>query len=153
MKYIDTSAFVKYYSEEYAEKGSDRIKEILGRAKQGNEVLISSVILIPEATSVFDKWARLKLLSREDFRELFSIFISDLKQLMESKGLVIIDIDSSLVLNSIEYIVRHSLAFGDSVHLFTALSNMEGIEEFICSDNALIYAAKKEGLIVWNPEM
>ena len=39
MKYIDSSAFVKYYSEESSEKGSDKVKEIIDRAKEGKETL------------------------------------------------------------------------------------------------------------------
>lgn len=33
MKYVDSSAFVKYYSDESVEKGADKVKEIVDSAK------------------------------------------------------------------------------------------------------------------------
>ena len=35
MKYIDTCAFVKYYSKEEFEKGIDKIIELIDKAKSG----------------------------------------------------------------------------------------------------------------------
>jgi len=152
MRYIDTSAFVKYYSEESSERGSDRIKDLINRAREGKDVLISSVLLIAETVSVFDKWVRLRLLPKEDFAELLALFINDLKELVEKGGLVFEGIDSAGVVSSIDYIVKHRLTVNDSLHLYSALLNKDDIEEFICSDNSLGEAAKKEGLQVWNPE-
>jgi len=152
MKYIDTSAFVKYYSEESTEKGSDRIKELIDKAKGGEEILITSIMLIGESVSVFDKWLRLKLLEKEDFTELLAIFTNDIKELTAVGGLVLEGINILLITASIDYIVKYGLSLNDSLHLLSALLNKKDIEEFICSDKQLLNAANKEGLRAWNPE-
>ena len=61
MKYIDSSAFVKYYANEDSEKGSDKVKELIDKAKEGDEKLISSVLLIPECISSFDIGDKVKI--------------------------------------------------------------------------------------------
>lgn len=63
MKYLDTSAFVKYYFEK--EKGFEKISGLIEEAKVGKESLISSIFVVGEAISVFDKWVRLKLISEQ----------------------------------------------------------------------------------------
>lgn len=42
MKYIDTSAFVKYYRRE--EEGSEKIKTLIDNSKEVNEQLMSSFL-------------------------------------------------------------------------------------------------------------
>ncbi len=66
MKYIDTSALVKYYGSEEHEKGFAEIKKLVDEAKAGNEQLISSYFIVGEAVSVFDKWVRYKLISGKE---------------------------------------------------------------------------------------
>lgn len=51
MKYIDSSAFVKYYSENSVEKGADKVRELIDSAKIGKEIFVSSVLLIGEVIS------------------------------------------------------------------------------------------------------
>ena len=152
MKYIDTSAFVKYYSGEGSEKGADFIRELIDRTKSGEEKLISSILLIGETVSVFDKWVRLKLLTKQDFFEILSAFLNDTKELVNNGSMVFEEINSFMVISSLDYIVKHGLTVNHSFHLYTALLNKNRIEEFICSDNNLIRAAKLEGLNILNPE-
>lgn len=45
MNYIDTSAFVKYYSEEGSEKGSARVQKLIDDAKEGREHLICVIVI------------------------------------------------------------------------------------------------------------
>ena len=152
MKYIDTSAFVKYYSNEDSEKGSNKIKELINRAKEGNEKLISSILLIPECISAFDKRKRKGLLAKEDFNELLAIFVGDLKELVKSNSLVIEGINSFAIMFSVDYVIKHSLAVNDATHLYSALLNKSEIEQFISADGNLLKAAKLEGFSVFNPE-
>jgi len=152
MKYVDSSAFVKYYANEDSEKGSNKVKELIDKAKRGNEKLISSVLLIPECVSSFDKWKRQRLLTKEEVNERLAIFVEDLKELVSNNGLVIEGINTFAVVFCIDYIVKHSLAVNDSFHLYSALLNKNEIEQFVCSDKMLLEAAKKEGLEVFNPE-
>lgn len=152
MKYIDTSAFVKYYVFEEFEKGSDKIKKLIDIAKAGNEKLISSILLIPECISAFDKRKRRGLLTREDFDELLAIFVDDLKELVNSDGIVIEGINSFAIIFSVDYVIKHSLAVNDASHLYSALLNKNEIEQFISADENLLKAAKLEGFNVSNPE-
>ena len=56
MKYIDTSAFVKYFGDPEVERGGEKVGNIISQAKRGDFILISSFLMIGEAISVFDKW-------------------------------------------------------------------------------------------------
>lgn len=152
MKYLDSSAFVKYYSQEYHEKGYTKIKELVNNAKDKKEIILSSIILIPETISAFDKWKRLKLLNEEDFDELLGIFINDLKELSNKSAVILESINNFTVFFSIDSIIKHSLSFNDALHLYNALLNKDKITQFISSDKNLCKAAKAEGLNVFNPE-
>lgn len=41
MKYIDTSAFVKYFGDPEVEKGSGKVTDIIFQAEKGDFILIS----------------------------------------------------------------------------------------------------------------
>ncbi len=152
MKYIDTSAFIKGYSTEAAEKGSRNIKDLISQAKRGEETLISSILLIGESVSVFDKWVRLKLLTEEDFLKTLFLFVADIKDLNKTGGLILETINPNFILLSTGFIIKHHIPINDTIHLHTALTWKSGIKEFICSDKMLIEAAEKEGLKTFNPE-
>lgn len=152
MKYIDTSAFVKYYTEEYSEKGSDEIKALINSAKAGNERLLTSVMLIGEAVSVFDKWVRTKLLNKDEFFKLLAEFVQDLKELLDNGGLVFEGINSQMVILALEYIIKYNLTLNDAFHLYCALANKDKIDLFVCCDKMLLSAAEKEELKIFNPE-
>ena len=89
MRYIDTSAFVKYYGKVGVEKGSDKIIELIENAKKGNAVLISSILFIGETVSVFDKWSRIKALTEEESSKLISDFLNDIIEFIRRDKLVI----------------------------------------------------------------
>lgn len=161
MKYIDTSAFIKYYSNEDVEKGADKIRTIIDRAKKikkeanvidQKDVLISSILLIGESISVFDKWLRLKLITKKEFDELLAVFLGDIKLLLMNNAFVFEEINSFMAISCCEYIIKHNLTLNDSFHLYGALLNKAEIDEFICSDKNLIEAVKKEGIKIFNPE-
>jgi len=152
MKYIDSSAFVKYYSDENVEKGANKVKTIIDKAKNGKETLISSVMLIGEVISAFDKWTRLKLLTKEQTAEIISEFVNDVKGLTDADAIIIEDVNSIIMIPSIDYIVKYHLTVNDSLHLYSALLHKGEVEEFISSDNRLNAAARREGLRIFNPE-
>lgn len=152
MKYVDTSAFVKYYGEEEFEKGANNINELIEKAKTGEVILISSIFMLGEAISVFDKWIRLKIITEEESQKIISRFLYDIKELSEARSLILEPIDSILIMFSIEFVMKHHIPINDAIHLYTALTLTPEIEEFICSDEILNKAAKEEGLKVYNPE-
>ena len=150
MKYLDTSAFVKHYRAE--EEGSWIINRLVDDAKAGKEQLVSSFIVIGEIISVFDKWTRYNYISSDECSELVKIFIREIKELNDAGILLFEDVSTSTITNCLELITENHLSLNDSIHLFTALGNKTLIDQFICSDNVLIKAARKEGLEVLNPE-
>ncbi|MBI3412685.1 MAG: type II toxin-antitoxin system VapC family toxin [Candidatus Aenigmarchaeota archaeon] len=152
MRYIDSSAFVKYYSEESAEKGANIVKEIIDNAKEGRETLISSILLVGEVISAFDKWARTGILSKENCTKTIAVFVNDIKELTEKNTIVLEDVRSIGMISAVDYIVNYHLTVNDAIHLYTALINKDKIECFVSSDNNLNTAAKKSGLKVFDPE-
>jgi len=152
MKYIDTSAFVKYYGDSKFEKGADKIIDLIENAKQGKEILITSIFTIGEVVSVFDRWVRIKAITEDDLSKIISRFFSDLEKLNNSGGLSIESINPLSVVFSIENILKYHLSINDSLHLYTALMLKNQISQFISSDENQLIAAKKEGFEIWNPE-
>ena len=150
MKYSDTSAFVKHYRKE--EEGSDKISKLMNNAKEGNEQLISSFLIVGEIVSVFDKWARYKYISVHECTELIKIFLRDIKQLTDNSIFVLEPVSTSTITLCIELIIKHHLSINDAIHLYAALGNKTLIDQFICSDEFLLKAAKSEGFKVFNPE-
>ena len=105
MDYIDSSAFAKYFSKEVTEKGAEKVKELIEKAIRGEGVFISSVIMIGEIVSAFDKWTRRKLLSDEQFKETLSEFVKNIKKLTENGSLILVDANVFGVSNATNYII------------------------------------------------
>jgi len=54
IRYIDTSAFVKYYGKPEFEKGVEKVEIMINEAREGDCILISSILMTGEAVSAFD---------------------------------------------------------------------------------------------------
>ena len=152
MDYIDTPCFVKYYRYEADEEGADEIIKIVEDAKLGRASLIASFLLIGESVSVFDKWVRYKFISYHESEQTIKKFIRDVQELSNSGMLTLESVSTSTITNCLDLITHHHLSINDAIHLFAALSNKAQIDKFICCDNILTNAAKKEGFKVLNPE-
>ncbi|MBI3036422.1 type II toxin-antitoxin system VapC family toxin [Candidatus Woesearchaeota archaeon] len=150
MDYIDASAFVKYYSDD--EAGVEKVKQLIERAINGEDILISSAIMIGEVVSAFDKWVRKKIMTNEQLEETLSEFVNSIKKLAEGGSLILVDANISSVSVAVNYIVKHHLSVNDALHLYAALINKDIVDLFICCDRNLIKAAENEGLDVFNPE-
>lgn len=152
MNYIDTSAFVKYYSKEEYEKGFAKVKKVIEEAKAGNEILISSYFIVGESVSAFDKWVRYKLITNEELTSAIKRFLADIKEMNDKGTLILEPLTSSVVTLCTELIVEYHISINDAIHLYSALSNKTLIKQFISSDETLLKAAKAEGFEVFNPE-
>lgn len=151
-RYIDTSAFVKYYGKPGFEKGIKEVEVLFDRARKGEDVLVSSIFMVGEAVSVFDRWVRIKAVTEEEFDKVLGRFLLDVKELNERGALVLETVNSLIITFSIEYVIRHHIPINDAIHLYTALTWRPEIEEMVCSDESLLRAAKAEGLNTLNPE-
>lgn len=152
MKYIDSSAFAKGYSVEESERGVAKVKLEVEMAKAGQETLFSSILLIGEVVSAFDKWYRKRLITAEEYKELLSFLVEDITTLTNTGGLVLEPISPLLFISCVKFITKYHISVGDAIHLYTALMHLPRNEEFISSDYQLNEAAKAEGFTVINPE-
>ncbi len=152
IRYMDTSAYIKHYSKPESEKGVDIIDNMFDEAINSNTVLVSSVFMIGEAASVFDRWVRIKVITSKEFEKIWGRFLFDVKELSENGSLILETVNPLFITFSIEFIIKHHISINDAIHLYTALSWTPGIDEFVCSDENLNRAAKNEGLSILNPE-
>ena len=83
---------------------------------------------------------------------MVKIFLREIKELSDAEILILVHVSTSTITNCIDLITKHHLSLNDSIHLFTALGNKTLIDTFVCSDEVLIKAAKKEGFSIINPE-
>jgi len=113
---------------------------------------LTSIITLGEALSVFDKRLRRHLISEIEFEEAVSNFFSDINLMVEIGSLLVEHINSIIVMFSLDFIKEHHINLNDSIHLYIAISFNPEIESFVCSDQNLNSAAKKEGLKVIDPE-
>ena len=79
-------------------------------------------------------------------------FFSDIKQLTDNEALLLEPLNSLTIISCSELILKHHITINDAIHLYTAITNRDIIEKFICSDDMLIRAAEKEGFSIFNPE-
>jgi predicted nucleic acid-binding protein len=79
-------------------------------------------------------------------------FVIDVRELSEVGALILETISPLFITSSVEYIVKHHISINDAIHLYTALTWMPEVNEFICCDENLLKAAKAEGLNTFNPE-
>ena len=110
MKYLDTSALVKFYGKEDFEKGFAKVKGLVEKAREGNETLISSYFIVGECISVFDKWVRYKLITGEELHKSIRRFLADIKELNDKGTLILEPVTSSLITLCTDLIVKHHLS-------------------------------------------
>ena len=80
----------------------------------------------------------MKLLTKEQTAEIISEFVNDVKGFTDADAIIIEDVNSIIMISSIDYIVKYHLTVNDSLHLYTALLHKGKVEEFISSDNRLM---------------
>src|SRR3989338_578933 len=152
MKYIDSSVFGKYYAEESLEKGADRVRAEIEKARRGEETLVSSILLLGEVVSIFDKWYRRHLITEAELYEQLLCFAEDLRELMDNGALILEPISPLIFISSVRFITQYHISVGDAIHLYTALMYLPRNEEFLCSDKNLNLAAREERFLVKDPE-
>ena len=152
MEYIDSSVFAKCYADEKLEKGADKAREEIEKSRRGEEILVSSILLIGEVVSIFDKWHRRHILSEDELREQLSLFVEDIIELTNNGGLILEPISPLIFISSVRFITQYHISVGDAIHLYTALMYLPRNEEFLCSDKNLNLAATAEKFIVNDPE-
>ncbi len=138
--YLDTSAFVKRYSEE---QGSEIINEIF----EGNFKLVTSHWTLAEAIGAIDKKVAKKQITDEEKAFILSVLFSDILD----KNITFIKLSSDYIDPVIERILTYHISADDALQLFSCIVSLSPV--FLASDFPLVEAAKKEGLKAFNLEV
>lgn len=137
--YFDTSALVKLYIEE---DGSDIVNDYTDKAT----IVSTSRIAYAEALSAFVRCRDEKVLSKKDYNKCITSFKSDWEMYF------VIEASEKVVKIAGDLIENHSIRGFDSIHLASAMVLRKEINQnidFMCWDNRLLKAAKKEGFNTW----
>ena len=136
--YLDTSALVKRYVEE---KGSNVIDDIFNDAYRGVKAISFSYWNIGEAAVVFDKYERMKGLNA---RKLLMNMLREVKTLAKLHRIMIVDIDPSILRESIKVVLKHHIYIADALQIVSAVRS--GSKLFVTADKGLAQVAKRERL-------
>jgi predicted nucleic acid-binding protein len=136
--FIDTSALIKHYVNE---DGSDIIDNLFLKT---DEIYISVITEI-ETFSTLRCLLNDKLITKHEFLQLSNEIEKDFQ------FFTIIDFDESIIILVKNLIIQHGLKMLDSIQLSSALLIKDSIDYFVCCDNRLVTAAKKEKLKIINP--
>ncbi len=139
--FLDTSALFKRYIKE---AGSDSIASLFGQ--QARFTIVSLTI-----SEVLANLRRLvdidKLLDDREYARLKSLFLGDILE-----GLLnVVEVTTSIILDSAEIVSQRFLTPIDSIQLAAALSIDDGELVFVCADDRLCQRAQAEGLKISNP--
>ena len=137
--YLDTSALVKLYIEE---DGSDVVNNLKNKA----DILSTSGIAYAETLSAFVRCQDEKVLSKNNYDKCITSLKSDWEMY------VVIEVSEKVVQIAGELIENHRIRSFDSIHLACAIVLRKEVDQsidFMCWDNRLSKAAKKEGFKTW----
>jgi predicted nucleic acid-binding protein len=138
--YFDTSALAKKYLKK--EKGRGKVIELL---ESNPQHLVSSALTNLEILSALTRRQR----EISGFDKALQSFSEDWE------SFIVWTIDDSLIGSAAALIRIHRLKAADAIHLATACSIRKHIKDrllFVSSDQELLTAADKEGLLVLDPE-
>lgn len=145
--YLDTSALVKRYK---TEEGSDIIDYLYDNLPREHSLTISFLTVL-EFVSAIRRLLKPNIISQEDFEMIISTFSQELEPFL------IRSIDDKIVADALDKVVKHALKSADAIQLSTVVELREMMEEvgenvvFICDDEELIKAGRRENLGVINP--
>lgn len=116
--YLDTSAYVKGFNEEYR---SDVIEEIVDKCGQGKLEIITSWWTISESVAALDQAFKKKgLIAKPQRNAIISSLLGKTADLSKQGLLTLVETNEKIIVASWEIIRRMHLSADDSLHLFTA---------------------------------
>ena len=142
MNYLDTSALIKRF---VSEKGSSLILALI---KQ-NESIATAKIAYAEIYAGLTRKLREGGLSNSRYALACRQFESDWNAYIR------VDLQDAILLRARDLIQRHPMRGFDAVHLASALSLKDALDEemtFVAADGRLLRAARAEHLRILNPE-
>ena len=131
--FLDTSAFAKRY---VAERGADKVLSLCEQA----DMLVVSVICLPEFISTLSRLLREKKIDQYDYRNLKAAAMSDLTDVD------ICQITPPVLTSALALLEANPLRAMDALHLACAINVRT--ELFISADRRQLNAAKNAGMKV-----
>ncbi len=111
--YLDTSAFVKRYSEE---TGSDVVNYVF----ESDHEIVSSHWTLAETAAALDKKVVKRQITPEERDKSLAIFFSDIA----SRDITFIKLSDEFVYPMIEKILQHHISADDALQLFSCLVSL-----------------------------
>lgn len=145
--YLDTSALVKRYK---TEEGSDIIDNLYDNLPRGHS-MATSFLTVLEFVSAIRRLLKGNKISQDDFETVISTFSQELEPF------IIRAIEDKIVADALNKVVKHALKSADSIQLSTVVELREIMKDvgekvvFVCDDDELVKAGKRENLEVINP--
>lgn len=129
--FLDTSALAKRY---VAENGPEKVSALC----QAAEVLVVSVICLPELISTLARVVREKKLAKAEYRKLKSDLVTDLADVD------ICQITLDVLASAVSLLESHPLRAMDALHVVCALAVKADV--FVSADHRQLAVARKAGL-------
>lgn len=132
--YLDTSAYVKYFKDEF---GSDSVRRIILIAHKNRSLRIfMSLWTINESVTAIDKYHRKNWVSSLERDQIIATILADnLNYLQNYPNFVLVPVTSNIVKESISLIPSLHLSADDSLHVYTAIKRR--CKYFIFEDSHL----------------
>ncbi len=144
--FFDSSALVKRY---YTEHGSGVVDQLISAVAAGSARGIVSLLALPEVISTINRRKNEGSLSKRAFQAVLAKYYEEMALFR------ILPVDDNGIVSAARFIIKHNLNSADALHLVAALAAgnpPEGRTVFVSCDGRLLTAARKERLMVLNPE-
>ena len=145
--YVNTSAYVKEFSEE---KGTETVRKIFNACEAGKVNIVTSLWTLSESIAAVDRKFRRGEISLDD-NEITIATIIERSILLARKGsLFLVMPRAELMVASWRLIVSKHVSADDALQLFSSIVSLCTI--FIAADDLLVRIAKEEELESFNIE-
>lgn len=152
--YFDSSAIVKRYVNE---RGSTWVRLVCEAVEPETQLKVNILMLgeitLAEVAAAFAKRVyKTKELREDEGVDIYKHFLTHVTEEYE-----IVPLTSALIIEASNFAWKHALRAYDAVQLAMALHARHALQQsetelvFVCSDSALVQAARAEGLAVENP--
>ncbi|WP_456330294.1 type II toxin-antitoxin system VapC family toxin [Archaeoglobus sp.] len=137
--YLDTSAYLKEFSQE---KGSKTISRIFSACERGEVVIVTSQWTLSESIAAVDRKCRRGEINPDERDTVIATILNKTMELVRNDNLVLVPVTSQLVQASWRVILERHVSADDSIHLVSALVTLSEI--FVAADDYLIERAREE---------
>ena len=145
--YLDTSAYLKEFSQE---TGSETISRIFSACERGKVVVVTSQWTLSESIAAVDRKCRRGEINPDERDTVIATILDKTMELVKKDNLVLVPVTSQLVQASWRVILERHVSADDSLHLLSALVTLSEI--FVAADDYLIERAREEGFDSYDVE-